>query len=137
LHELSKQKAFGVKTFQAEDEIAAVSSAVGAAFAGNLAVTSTSGPGLALKGEAIGLAVMLELPLVICNVQRAGPSTGMPTKTEQSDLMQAMYGRNGESPLVVIAAESPSDCFITAFEAARIALEHMTPVIFLSDGYLR
>jgi len=136
LHELSKQKAFGVKTFQAEDEIAAVSSAIGAAFAGNLAVTSTSGPGLALKGEAIGLAVMLELPLVVCNIMRAGPSTGMPTKTEQSDLLQAMYGRNGESPLVVIAAESPSDCFMTAFEAARIAIEHMTPVIFLSDGYL-
>lgn len=136
LHELSRLKNFGVSTFQAEDEIAAVSSAIGAAFGGNLAVTSSSGPGVALKGEAIGLAVMLELPLVILNIQRAGPSTGMPTKTEQSDLMQAMYGRNGESPAVIVAPSTPADCFDAAFEACRLALEHMVPVFFLSDGYL-
>ena len=136
LHELSKLKNFGVSTFQAEDEIAAVSSAIGAAFGGSLGVTSSSGPGIALKGEAIGLAVMLELPLVVLNIQRAGPSTGMPTKTEQSDLMQAMYGRNGESPAVIIATATPADCFDAAFEACRIALEHMIPVFFMSDGYL-
>ncbi|MEX0647328.1 MAG: 2-oxoacid:acceptor oxidoreductase subunit alpha [Balneolaceae bacterium] len=136
LHGLSKHKKFGITTFQAEDEIAAVSSAIGAAFGGSLGVTSSSGPGIALKGEAIGLAVMLELPLVVLNIQRAGPSTGMPTKTEQSDLMQAMYGRNGESPMVVVAPRSPADCFDIAFEACRIALEHMIPVMYMSDGYL-
>lgn len=136
LHYLAAQKSFGVRTFQAEDEIAAVCSAIGASFGGSLGITSTSGPGMALKTEAIGLAVMLELPLVICNIQRAGPSTGLPTKTEQSDLLQAFYGRNGECPLVVIAAHSPSDAFEAAFEACRISLEHMTPVIFLSDGYI-
>lgn len=137
LHFLAKQtKDFNVQTFQAEDEIAAVCAAIGASFGGQLAVSSTSGPGMALKTEALGLAVSLELPLVICNIQRAGPSTGMPTKTEQADLLQALYGRNGEAPLPVIAAFSPSDCFETAFEAARIALEHMTPVILLSDLYL-
>lgn len=136
LHGLAQHKKFGVTTFQAEDEIAAVSSAIGAAFGGNIAVTSSSGPGVALKGEAIGLAVMLELPLVVLNVQRAGPSTGMPTKTEQADLMQAVYGRNGESPLVVLAPKSPADCFNMAFEAVRISLEHMIPVMFLSDGYI-
>ena len=136
LHELSKLKNFGVSTFQAEDEIAAVSSAIGAAFGGNLGVTSSSGPGIALKGEAIGLAVMLELPLVILNIQRAGPSTGMPTKTEQSDLLQAMYGRNGESPAIIVAPATPADCFDAAFEACRLALEHMVPVFFMSDGYL-
>lgn len=136
LHGLSKQKNFGIYTFQAEDEIAAVSSAIGAAFGGSLGATSSSGPGIALKGEAIGLAVMLELPLVVLNIQRAGPSTGMPTKTEQADLMQAMYGRNGESPIAIVAPGSPADCFHTVFEACRIALEHMIPVMFLSDGYL-
>ncbi len=136
LHGLSKQKHFGIYTFQAEDEIAAVSSAIGAAFGGSLGVTSSSGPGIALKGEAIGLAVMLELPLVVLNIQRAGPSTGMPTKTEQADLMQAMYGRNGESPIAIVAPKSPADCFKMVFEACRIALEHMIPVMFLSDGYL-
>ena len=136
LHELSRHKNFGVTTFQAEDEIAAVSSAIGAAFGGSLGITSSSGPGIALKGEAIGLAVMLELPLVILNIQRAGPSTGMPTKTEQSDLLQAMYGRNGESPVAIVAPATPADCFDAAFEASRIALEHMVPVYFLSDGYL-
>lgn len=136
LHELSALKNFGVTTFQAEDEIAAVSSAIGAAFGGSLGVTSSSGPGVALKAEAVGLAVMLELPLVILNIQRAGPSTGMPTKTEQSDLLQAMYGRNGESPVVIIAPATPGDCFDAAFEASRIAIEHMVPVYFLSDGYL-
>ncbi|MEX1011344.1 MAG: 2-oxoacid:acceptor oxidoreductase subunit alpha [Balneolaceae bacterium] len=136
LHGLSKWKQFGIYTFQAEDEIAAVSASIGAAFGGSLGVTSSSGPGIALKAEAIGLAVMLELPLVILNVQRAGPSTGMPTKTEQADLMQAVYGRNGECPLVVMAPHSPADCFETVFEACRISLEHMTPVMFLSDGYL-
>jgi 2-oxoglutarate ferredoxin oxidoreductase subunit alpha len=136
LHELSKYKNFGIKTFQAEDEIAGICAAIGAAFGGHLAITGSSGPGIALKGEAIGLATMLELPLVIVNVQRAGPSTGMPTKTEQADLMQAMFGRNGECPVVVLAAQSPSDCFTLAFEACKIALEHMIPVFFLSDGYI-
>jgi 2-oxoglutarate ferredoxin oxidoreductase subunit alpha len=136
LHDLSKYKNFGIKTFQAEDEIAGICSAIGAAFGGHLAITGSSGPGIALKGEAIGLATMLELPLVIVNVQRAGPSTGMPTKTEQADLMQAMFGRNGECPVVVLAAQSPSDCFTLAFEACKIALEHMIPVFFLSDGYI-
>ena len=136
MHELSKHKNFGVKTFQAEDEIAAVCAAIGAAYGGDLAITGTSGPGVSLKGEAIGLAGILELPLVICNIQRGGPSTGLPTKTEQSDLMQAFYSRNGESPMPVIAAKSPSDCFEAAIEAARIALQHMTPVILLSDGYI-
>lgn len=136
LHNLAKYKHYGVKTFQAEDEIAAIGSAIGAAFGGDLAVTGTSGPGLALKTEAMGLAIMLELPLVIVNVQRGGPSTGLPTKTEQSDLLQALYGRNGESPMPVLAAHSPADCFEAAFEAARIALQHMSPVILLSDGYL-
>ncbi|MEX2605475.1 MAG: 2-oxoacid:acceptor oxidoreductase subunit alpha, partial [Gracilimonas sp.] len=136
LHGLSRLKNHGVYTFQAEDEIAAVSSAIGAAFGGSLGVTSSSGPGVALKGEAIGLATMLELPLVILNIQRAGPSTGMPTKNEQADLMQAMYGRNGESPVAIVAPSTPSDCFDAAFEACRIALEHMVPVFFLSDGYL-
>lgn len=136
LHELAKHKNFGVKTYQAEDEIAAVCSAIGAAYGGDLAVTGTSGPGMALKAEGMGLAMMLELPLVIVNVQRGGPSTGLPTKTEQSDLLQALYGRNGESPMPVIAAKSPSDCFEAAFEACRIAVQHMTPVILLSDGYI-
>jgi 2-oxoglutarate ferredoxin oxidoreductase subunit alpha len=136
LHELSLYKNYGVKTFQAEDEIAGVSSAIGASFGGALGVTTTSGPGVALKTEAIGLAVMVELPLVICNVQRGGPSTGLPTKTEQADLLQAVYGRNGEAPVPVIAASTPSDCFDAAFEASRIALKYMTPVILLSDGYL-
>lgn len=136
LHGLSRYKNFGVKTFQAEDEIAAVCSAIGAAYGGNLAITGTSGPGLALKGEAIGLAMILELPLVICNIQRGGPSTGLPTKTEQSDLMQAFYGRNGESPLPVIAAKSPSDAFWVAYEACRISVQHMVPVVLLSDGYI-
>jgi 2-oxoglutarate/2-oxoacid ferredoxin oxidoreductase subunit alpha len=136
LHELSRYKEFGVVTFQAEDEIAAVTSAIGASFGGALSVTTTSGPGLALKGEALGLAVMVELPLVIIDVQRAGPSTGMPTKTEQSDLLQALFGRNGEAPVPILAPASPADCFLVAFEAARIALHYMTPVIILSDGYL-
>lgn len=136
LHGLSVHKKYGITTFQAEDEIAAVSSAIGAAFGGSIGVTSSSGPGIALKGEAMGLAVMLELPLVVLNVQRAGPATGMPTKTEQADLLQAMYGRNGESPMAVIAPRSPADCFNAAFEACRIALEHMIPVMFLSDGYI-
>jgi 2-oxoglutarate/2-oxoacid ferredoxin oxidoreductase subunit alpha len=136
LEELAARKDLGVKSFQAEDEIAGICTALGASFAGKLAVTSTSGPGLALKSEAIGLAVMAELPLVIVNVQRGGPSTGLPTKTEQSDLLQALYGRNGESPVVVIAASTPSDCFKFAFEASRIALEHMTPVLLLSDSFL-
>ena len=136
LHELAKHKNFGVKSFQAEDEIAAVSAAIGAAFGGALGVTATSGPGIALKGEAIGLAFMLELPLVIVNVQRGGPSTGLPTKTEQSDLLQAIYGRNGEAPIPVVSASTPSDCFEASFEACRIAIEHMTPVFFLSDGYI-
>ncbi|MCW8896429.1 MAG: 2-oxoacid:acceptor oxidoreductase subunit alpha [Flavobacteriales bacterium] len=136
LHELSKYKNFDVISFQAEDEIAGICSAIGASFAGNLAVTSTSGPGLALKGEAIGLAMMTELPIVIIDVQRGGPSTGLPTKTEQSDLMQAVYGRNGESPVIVIAASTPSNCFDFAYQAAKLALEHMTPVILLTDGFI-
>jgi 2-oxoglutarate/2-oxoacid ferredoxin oxidoreductase subunit alpha len=136
LEELAAHKDLGVKSFQAEDEIAGICTALGASFAGHLAVTSTSGPGLALKSEAIGLAVMTELPLVIIDVQRSGPSTGLPTKTEQSDLMQALYGRNGECPVVVMASSTPSDCFYYAFEAARIALEHMTPVLLLTDSYL-
>jgi len=136
LHELAKHKNFGVRTFQAEDEIAAVCSAIGAAYGGHLAVTTTSGPGVALKGEAIGLAVILELPLVIVDIQRGGPSTGLPTKTEASDLLMAMYGRHGESTMPVVAAYSPSQCFDAAIEAARIALTYMTPVMLLSDGYL-
>lgn len=136
LHELTKRKDFGVKALQMEDEIAGIASSIGASFAGCLAATSTSGPGLSLKSEALGLAVMTELPLVVVDVQRSGPSTGMPTKSEQSDLNQALYGRNGESPLVVMAAASPVDCFESAFEASKIALEHMTPVILLTDGYI-
>lgn len=136
LHDLSKMKNFGVKTFQAEDEIAGISAAIGASYGGSLAVTTTSGPGIALKGEAMGLAVMLEIPLLIIDVQRGGPSTGLPTKTEQSDLLQAYYGRNGECPMPVISASTPSDCFSAVYEAVRIALEHMTPVMFLSDGYI-
>jgi 2-oxoglutarate/2-oxoacid ferredoxin oxidoreductase subunit alpha len=136
LHELSRHKNFGVMTFQAEDEIAAIGATLGASFGGSLGVTATSGPGMALKGEAIGLAVMTELPLVIVNVQRGGPSTGLPTKTEQSDLMQAMYGRNGEAPLPIISASTPGDCFEVAYEACRIAVKYMTPVIVLSDGYI-
>ena len=136
LHELSKQKKFGVRTFQAEDEISAASAALGASFGGSLAVTTTSGPGMLLKAETINLAVSVELPLVVVDVQRAGPSTGMPTKTEQTDLLMALYGRNGESPVPVIAAQSPSDCFFAAIEAARIAVTYRTPVILLSDGYL-
>ncbi len=136
LHELSRLKEYGVKTFQAEDEIAAICSAIGASYAGALAATTTSGPGLALKTEALGLAVMLELPLIIIDVQRGGPSTGLPTKTEQSDLLQAVLGRNGEAPLCVIAASTPSDCFTAAYEAARIAVKFMTPVMCLTDGYL-
>lgn len=136
LHELVKHKHFGVNTLQAEDEIAGIASAIGASFAGKLAITTTSGPGLALKGEALGLAMMVELPLVVVDVQRGGPSTGLPTKTEQSDLLQAMYGRNGESPVIVIAASTPSNCFWYAYEAARLTLEHMTPVILLTDGYI-
>ncbi len=136
LQELSGRKHLGAKTFQAEDEIAGICSAIGASYAGHLGATTTSGPGLALKGESIGLAVMTELPLVIVNVQRGGPSTGLPTKTEQSDLMQALYGRNGESPVVVLAASTPADCFDYAYIASKIAIEHMTPVILLTDGYL-
>ena len=136
LEELAKHKELGVKTVQAEDEIAGICTAIGASYAGSLAVTTTSGPGLSLKSEALGLAVMAELPLVVVDVQRGGPSTGLPTKTEQSDLMQALYGRNGECPVPVIAASSPSDCFHFAFEAARIAMEHMTPVILLTDGFI-
>lgn len=136
LHELVKHKHFGVKAFQAEDEIAGIASAIGASFAGDLAITTTSGPGLALKGEALGLAMIMELPLVVVNVQRGGPSTGLPTKTEQSDLLQAMYGRNGESPVIVIAASTPANCFQYAFEASKLALEHMSPVILLTDGYI-
>lgn len=136
LHTLSKHKNFNVKTYQAEDEIAAVCAAIGASFAGGLGITASSGPGIALKGEAIGLGVIFELPLVVVNVQRGGPSTGLPTKTEQSDLLQAFYGRNGEAPMPIVAANSPSDCFFAAYEACRIALEHMTPVFFLSDGYI-
>ena len=136
LHEVTKHKNFGVRTFQAEDEIAAVCASIGAAFGGAMAMTGTSGPGICLKGEALGLAVILELPLVIINVQRGGPSTGLPTKTEQSDLLQAMFGRNGESPMPVIAASGPADCFDTMLEAWRIAVTYMTPVILLSDGYI-
>ncbi len=136
LHELSKHKSFGIKTFQAEDEIAAITSAIGASYGGALGVTTTSGPGMALKAEAMGLAVMLEIPLIICNIQRGGPSTGLPTKTEQSDLLQSYYGRNGECPMPIISASTPSDCFNAVYEAVRISVEHMTPVIFLSDGYI-
>ncbi len=136
LHELARHKRFGVRTFQAEDEIAAVGAALGAAFGGSLGVTSTSGPGMLLKAETINLAVSVELPLIVCDIQRAGPSTGMPTKTEQADLLQAMFGRNGESPVPVVAAASPADCFHVAIEAARIAVKYRTPVILLSDGYL-
>ena len=133
LHELAKYKHYGVKTFQAEDEIAGIGSAVGASFAGKLAITTTSGPGIALKSEFMNLAVMTELPMVICDIQRGGPSTGLPTKTEQTDLLQVMFGRNGESPMPIVSASSPSDCFDAALEACRIAIEHMTPVVFLSD----
>lgn len=136
LHELSRHKAFGVRTFQAEDEIAGITSAIGAAYGGALGVTTTSGPGMALKAEAMGLAVILEIPLIICDIQRGGPSTGLPTKTEQSDLLQAYYGRNGECPMPVISASTPSDCFDAIYEAVRISVQHMTPVIFLSDGYI-
>src|SRR5215212_8005025 len=136
LHELSKYKNFGVKTYQAEDEIAGISAAIGASYGGHFGITSTSGPGLALKTEAMGLAVMLEIPLLICDIQRGGPSTGLPTKTEQSDLLQAYYGRNGECPMPVISASTPADCFDSVYEAVRIAIQHMTPVIFLSDGYI-
>jgi 2-oxoglutarate/2-oxoacid ferredoxin oxidoreductase subunit alpha len=136
LHELSKHKRFGIRTFQAEDEIAGIGATLGAAFGGALGVTTSSGPGIALKGETIGLAVSLELPLIVCDIQRGGPSTGLPTKTEQSDLLQAMYGRNGEAPVPVIAPRSPGDCFDAALEAARIALTYRTPVFLLSDGYL-
>jgi 2-oxoglutarate/2-oxoacid ferredoxin oxidoreductase subunit alpha len=136
LHELSKHKRFGVTTFQAEDEIAGVGAALGASFAGHLGVTTTSGPGISLKSETIALGVMTELPLVVCDIQRAGPSTGMPTKTEQADLLQVMFGRNGEAPVPVLAAQSPSDCFETAIEGVRIAIKYRTPVVILSDGYL-
>jgi len=136
LHELSRYKNFGIKTFQAEDEIAAITSAIGASYGGSLAVTTSSGPGIALKGEAMGLAVMLEIPLIIINIQRGGPSTGLPTKTEQSDLMQAYYGRNGECPMPIVSASTPSDCFSAVYEAVRISVQHMTPVMFLSDGYI-
>src|SRR5690606_13843837 len=136
LHELSKHKKMDVISFQAEDEIAGICSAIGASYGGHLAVTTSSGPGIALKSEAIGLATMLELPLLICNIQRGGPSTGLPTKTEQADLMQALYGRNGECPLVVIAPSTPSECYEMAYLAAKITLEHTVPVMFLSDGYL-
>ncbi len=136
LHELSRHKAFGVRTFQAEDEIAGITAAIGASYGGSLGVTTTSGPGMALKSEAMGLAMMLEIPLLICDIQRGGPSTGLPTKTEQSDLLQAYYGRNGESPMPIVSASTPSDCFDAVYEAARIAIQHMTPVIFLSDGYI-
>jgi 2-oxoglutarate/2-oxoacid ferredoxin oxidoreductase subunit alpha len=136
LHDLSKYKNFGIRTFQAEDEIAGITAAIGASYGGALGITTTSGPGMALKGEAMGLAVMLEIPLVIVNIQRGGPSTGLPTKTEQSDLLQAYYGRNGECPMPVIASSTPSDCFEVAYEAVRLAVQHMTPVILLSDGYI-
>jgi len=136
LHDLSKYKSFGVRTFQAEDEIAAITSSIGASYGGSIGITTTSGPGMALKAEAMGLAVMLEIPLVIINIQRGGPSTGLPTKTEQSDLMQAYYGRNGECPMPIISTATPSDCFDVAYEAVRIAVQHMTPVILLSDGYI-
>ena len=136
LHELSKHKNFGVRTFQAEDEIAGIGAALGASFGGSLGVTTTSGPGVCLKSEAVGLAVTLELPLLVIDVQRGGPSTGLPTKTEQADLLQALFGRNGEAPLPVVAPRSPSDCFYAAIEAARLATKYRTPVILLSDGYL-
>ncbi len=136
LHELARHKTFGIRTFQAEDEIAGISAAIGAAYGGALGITTTSGPGMALKAEAMGLATMLELPLVIVNVQRGGPSTGLPTKTEQSDLMQAYWGRNGECPIPIVASSTPSDCFDAAYEAVRLAVQHMTPVILLSDGYV-
>ncbi|MDZ4756542.1 MAG: 2-oxoacid:acceptor oxidoreductase subunit alpha [Bacteroidota bacterium] len=136
LHELAKLKNFGIRTFQAEDEIAGVCAAIGAAYGGSIGITTSSGPGIALKSEAIGLATVLELPLVICNIQRGGPSTGLPTKTEQADLMQALYGRNGECPVAILAASTPADCFEMAYEAVRIALEHMIPVFLLSDGYI-
>lgn len=136
LHDLAKYKNFGIKTFQAEDEIAAITSAIGAAYGGSLGVTTTSGPGMALKAEAMGLAVMLEIPLIVINIQRGGPSTGLPTKTEQSDLLQAYYGRNGECPMPIISASTPADCFNAIYEAVRISVQHMTPVIFLSDGYI-
>ena len=136
LHELSRYKNFGIRTFQAEDEIASITAAIGASYGGTLGVTSTSGPGMALKSEAMGLAVMLEIPLLIVNIQRGGPSTGLPTKTEQSDLLQAYYGRNGECPMPIISASTPTDCFDAVYEAVRIAVQHMTPVIFLSDGYI-
>jgi len=136
LHELSRYKNFNVITFQAEDEIAAITAAIGASYGGSMGITTTSGPGMALKAEAMGLAVMLEIPLLIINIQRGGPSTGLPTKTEQSDLLQAYYGRNGECPMPVISASTPGDCFYAVMEAARIAVQHMTPVIFLSDGYI-
>ncbi len=136
LHELSRRKEFGVRTFQAEDEIAGVGAALGAAFGGALGVTTTSGPGLDLKSETIGLAINLELPLIIVDVQRGGPSTGLPTKTEQADLLHAMYGRHGEAPLPIVSASTPSDCFAAAIEAVRIAVKYRTPVILLSDGYL-
>ena len=136
LHDLSKYKSFGIRTFQAEDEIAAITSSIGASYGGSLGITTTSGPGMALKAEAMGLAVMLEIPLIIINIQRGGPSTGLPTKTEQSDLMQAYYGRNGECPMPIISTSTPSDCFDVAYEAVRIAVQHMTPVILLSDGYI-
>jgi 2-oxoglutarate ferredoxin oxidoreductase subunit alpha len=136
LHELARHKNFGIRTFQAEDEIAAITSAIGAAYGGALGVTATSGPGMALKAEAMGLAVMLEIPLLIIDIQRGGPSTGLPTKTEQSDLLQAYYGRNGECPMPVISASTPSDCFNVAYEAVKISVQHMTPVILLSDGYI-
>lgn len=136
LHELSKHKNFGVRTFQAEDEIAGISSAIGASYGGQMGITTTSGPGLALKGEAMGLAVMLEIPLLVIDIQRGGPSTGLPTKTEQSDLMQAYYGRNGECPMPIVSASTPSDCFSAVFEAFRLSVQHMTPVLFMSDGYI-
>ncbi|MBL7773590.1 MAG: 2-oxoglutarate ferredoxin oxidoreductase subunit alpha, partial [Chitinophagaceae bacterium] len=136
LHELSKYKEFGIITYQAEDEIAAITSAIGASYGGSLGLTTTSGPGMALKTEAMGLAVMLEIPLVIVDIQRGGPSTGLPTKTEQSDLLQAYYGRNGECPMPIVSASSATDCFYAAIEACRIAIQHMTPVILLSDGYI-
>lgn len=136
LHELARHKNFNIRTFQAEDEIAGITAAIGASYGGSLGVTTTSGPGMALKTEAMGLAVMLEIPLVIVNIQRGGPSTGLPTKTEQSDLLQAYYGRNGECPMPVVASSTPSDCFEAVYEAVRIAVQHMTPVIFLSDGYI-
>ena len=136
LHDLAKYKNFGIKTFQAEDEIAAITSAIGAAYGGSLGVTTSSGPGIALKAEAMGLAVMLEIPLIVINIQRGGPSTGLPTKTEQSDLLQAYYGRNGECPMPIVSASTPGDCFSAIYEAVRISVQHMTPVIFLSDGYI-